>query len=313
MLLALGVVVVIAAFLTFGRQAAFMPAPERPAEKAETNVPPPVETAEVLEEEPPVRPEDEGPTTTEPKFESPGTAWHKLPKIAADKAMRKKNGKPPTAFPTEPPSPPSNRYDMPAFPWPPPRASALHDIPLAWLVDQVATARLRDLDSRLTAALDRVGYGQRSYLWVPGGYALSTRVERIAPDGTPQAGAERWAIDEGAAPIFSLVDYLRALFLARPGRFRVLVFTVTPVSFAATGPPVTASEATAWVTSGVARLPAPLGEVELASAPFACTALVYEFERAADTDPARVVVPGRLDARQHLERAGLWKELAHGS
>lgn len=215
----------------------------------------------------------------------------------------------PTAYPSAP-APPATRDEMPAFPWPPPKASALRDLPLVWLVDDPATSRLGDLDARLTAALDRVGYGQRSYFRVPGGFALSTRVERIAPDGTPEAGAERWALDESAARIFSLIDYLKALLLARPGRFRVLVFTVTPQSFATSGAEVSADEAAAWVTGGANRLPAALGAVELASAPFACTVLIYEFERSAESDPARVVVPGRLDGREHLVRAGLWGELA---
>lgn len=199
--------------------------------------------------------------------------------------------------------------ELPAFPWPPPKASGTRDLPLAWLVDASATATLADLDARLTSALDRLGYGERSYFGVPGGYALVTRLERIEDDGTPRAGPERWALDDARSTSFSLRDYLRALLLARPGHFRVFVFAVTPRAFAATGAAVGASEALAWIGAGFVRLPDAVGAIPLASAPFHCTVLIYEFERAAEADPAKVVVPGHVEARQHLVRAGLWGAL----
>lgn len=198
---------------------------------------------------------------------------------------------------------------MPSFPWPPPEASGTYSIALDWLVDDPISARLRDLDGKLVAALDHVGYGQRSYWRVPGGYALTTRLERIQPNGATWTGEDRWVLQDRPAAIFSLVDYLRALFVARPGQFRVLVFVVTPQAFAAVGPEVTAETAVAWVGGGFTRLPESIGAIPLSSAPFACTALIYEFERAAESDPGRVVVPGRIEVRRHLELSGVWGEI----
>jgi hypothetical protein len=229
--------------------------------------------------------------------------WRDSPKDS--KSTRSKPSGP-TAAPT---APVADALELPSFPWPPPRASALRGIPLGWLIDDSATARLRTLDERLGLALDHLGYAQRAYFRAPGGYALVTRIERIEPDGRPRAGAERWALDESAAGIFSITDYLRALFLARPGYFRVLVFTVTPQPFSTSGPPVTSAEAIVWLQTGFNRLPEEIAEIAVASAPFACTALIYEFERAAESDPAHVLLPGRIEARAHLEQSGLLREL----
>lgn len=196
------------------------------------------------------------------------------------------------------------------FPWPPPQPSGLQVLSTSLLATALKVAdasklaasgkTLRDLNRALTDALDQVDYTDRSYFTVPGGYALVTRLESIEPDGTPKAGSERWALESPGAASFSLSDYLARLFSAKPGLYRVIVFVITQQPFKATGKPPTAEEAKIWLSSGYNVLPP-----QVAGLPYtdevACTALIYEFEKAPAGN-AQIKRPGRIPAQQHLQR-----------
>ena len=197
---------------------------------------------------------------------------------------------------------------IPQFPWPPPRASASAVIPAAFVKPgAVDTATLGDVAAEISAALDTGGYFERSYFGAPGGFAMVTRLERINPDGTPTAEAERWTV--GALPLtsFSLAAYLRALFTAPSGHYRIIVFVVSSQPFAQSETEVERSEALAWLSEGLNRLPD-----NIALAPFTpqhtVTALIYEFEQPGNQE-AMLMLPANLMGRVHLERAQLWDAL----
>src|SRR5688572_955441 len=78
----------------------------------------------------------------------------------------------------KPGSPSSVSGNMPAFPWPPPRYSAFAPIVREWIADGPLPT-LGSVATRLEAAFDRTGYGERTYYWVPGGFALVSRIEQI--------------------------------------------------------------------------------------------------------------------------------------
>jgi hypothetical protein len=157
----------------------------------------------------------------------------------------------------------------------------------------------------LVTALEARGYLERGFFRVPEGFALATRLERIGVDGSPAPEDERW--QKGNAPgEFSLATILQRLAGAPPGRFRVLVFVVTPAPFGASGTPVSGEVAEAWVSSGFNQLPREFRDVAV-TAETACTVLVYEFERLPVEDVARQVQ--RLDVRTHLLRSGLAQRL----
>jgi hypothetical protein len=134
-----------------------------------------------------------------------------------------------------------------------------------------------------------------------------TRLERINPDGTPTAEAERWTV--GALPLtsFSLADYLRALFTAPSGRYRIIVFVVSSQPFAQSETQVQQDEALAWLSEGLNLLPD-----NMALAPFTpqhtVTALIYEFEQPGNQE-AMLMLPANLIGRVHLQRAQLWDAL----
>lgn len=230
---------------------------------------------------------------------------------------REKESRPPretAAAPSPPPPPPSPVAAEPApaaipeFPWPPPRASATVVLPAAFLRSAGAVLHFGDVDHTLTSALDSCGYFDRSYYAVPDGFAIVTRLEQMQADGASKAPPERWALEFKPLERFSLESYLRALFTANPGFYRIIVFVVTSQSFSQSPTGVTRDEALKWLQGGLDRLPAELAGRELTDR-YACTALIYQFEQPASGEGAKLDVPSDLPGRIHLERAKLWEAL----
>ncbi len=195
---------------------------------------------------------------------------------------------------------------LPAFPWPPPRYSAFSKIAREWVAPGTEPV-LGAVASRLERAFTIAGYGESSYYRIPGGFALASRIEHIRADATPFAAPERWAVDTPRVRE-GFIDYIRALFNAPPGFYRVIVFVVTDQDFAAAEQAPTSAEARAWVTGGGLRLPE-----RIATQPYGphhyTSALIYEFERRRDEPQASVLTPSPTQGQGHLELAGLWQAL----
>lgn len=196
---------------------------------------------------------------------------------------------------------------LPAFPWPPPRYSAFANIVVEWVAPGTEPV-LGEVARQLERAFNIAGYGESSYYRIPGGFALASRIEHIRADASPFDAPERWAVDTPKVRE-GFIDYIRALFNAPPGFYRVIVFVVTDQDFAAAEQAPSSAEARAWVTGGGLRLPE-----RIAAQPYGprhyTTALIYEFERRRDEPQASVLMPSPTQGRDHLERAGLWQALA---
>ncbi len=189
------------------------------------------------------------------------------------------------------------------FPFPPPRASTFYVIPRNLLVGDRSQPLLKDVQSALKEAFDDCEYPEISYHAVPDGFAMATHIERMRPDGAPwQPAADRWSLDVEPMEDFSLSAYLNALFHARPGQYRVIVFVVTPHPFSQTDVEVTRDEAGAWVSGGMNTLPEEIGNLKYTDA-YECTALVYQFRWVGNGKP-EFVKPTSIGAKTHLEKAG---------
>lgn len=224
--------------------------------------------------------------------------------------------KPPTDKPAYAPSADTSKdgpapdvitAEIPRFPFPPPKPSAKMVLP-AKLVHKAGTREsLLDVGQRLDSALDIAGYVERSYFAVPQGFAIATRLEQFDADGTPLPPPNRWSAAVAQPRVFSISSYMKALFSAHPGHFRVVVLVVTSKSFSTNDKvEVSRDQALSWVSTGGVKLPKVYGQFAYTD-DYACTALVYEFEKLPDDDPV-LKDPG-LDARTHLEKAKLMKGL----
>jgi len=222
-------------------------------------------------------------------------------------AQRAKWAAPPP--PPPPPKGPSDDEEVPQFPWPPPRASAMALVPRSFLTAPSGPpGLLADVSARVLSALDQCGYSEHSFYAVPDGFALVTQLEQINRDGTPKQAPARWAADVPPLRSFSLSDYLKALFTANPGHYRILVFVVTSHPFSQAEASVGREEAERWLASGLNQLPDAIGKLPFSEA-VACTALVYEFEQPEAGKEPVILIPSDLTGTDHLAKSRLWDAL----
>ncbi len=199
--------------------------------------------------------------------------------------------------------------EIPKFPWPPPRASARAEIPSKILRNLNAPTYLRDVSEKLKEVLDETGYGERSWYSVPEGFALVTQLEQFNPDGTPIDGPDRWAEKIRPTQILNFNDYIKALFTAKPGRYRVIAFVITDQPVTPSDKSLTRDEAKVMVSAGAGGLPPAIGDREFSNN-HNCTALVYEFEQTAENYPVIFKLPSQLTGRTHLEKSKILTALA---
>lgn len=171
------------------------------------------------------------------------------------------------------------------------------------------TTYLSDVKEELNTALEQQGYYEKSYYAVPEGFAMATRLEQFLADGASEEPPGRWATEKGAlGGSFSLREYMRALFTADPGYYRVIVFIVTPRPLVQKDAEVSQDEATKWVKAGANKLPESIGSREYTQE-HSTTALVYEFVQPERGKEATFRKESPLTAMDHLAKARIWEGL----
>jgi hypothetical protein len=195
----------------------------------------------------------------------------------------------------------------PEFPWPLPAPSAFSIVPEELLPAPVPGTTLRQVANHLSTALQSQGYVAMSWFRIPHGFALVTQLEQIKADGTPVPPPGRWGDRLRAERIHNLKDYLRGLFVAPAGRFRLLVFLVTSATVPL-GEPVQREEARAWLSAGSLALDPATG-AQTYTPEHKVFVLIYEFEKPSSTAQADLVTPSLLSALEHLRAAGLFEAL----
>jgi hypothetical protein len=197
---------------------------------------------------------------------------------------------------------------LPDFPWPPPAPST--QIVLSNSLFQASgkpTPSLSSVGAQLVGALEQARYFEYSYYRVPNGFALVARLERIDPDGTPLPEEFRFLLPGSQEP-FSLAVYIKQLFFAPEGFYRQIVIVVTDRPFTATGETLDAPAAARLLGGGANRLSKDFETMRFTEA-HRVSALIYEFRKGARQGDVSTLTPGRLGARTHLERAGIYQGL----
>jgi len=218
---------------------------------------------------------------------------------------RKSSPLPATVAPlAEGPGPGTDYKDV-SFPFPPPKASASQILPERFFEEAI---QLGDVDQILSDAIGFCGYHEKSYYYVPDGFALVTKLEQINIDATPKMPPDRWSPNLLPLERFSLSDYLRALFMGKKGHFRVFVFIVTPYPFSQRPEAPTKAIAQNWLVSGFNILPKPLAELPFNS-DYSVTTLIYQFE-LVENGESRFVEQSRHSCQTHLERSNIFQHLA---
>jgi len=186
------------------------------------------------------------------------------------------------------------------FPWPPPTPSSRYTLPAQILS---AHKTVGEVAGAITAALEGRGYSERSFYRAGnGGVVLVTRLEAIAGDGTALPPPGRW--DRVVAAPGGMATWIRGLFFAQPGLYRVIVFVIGGEAFSTGKQDVTPGMANAWLSGSVDKLPPELAARGF-SADDSVWSLVYEFESRDAAKEVSTLSPGRLPARTHLDRSGV--------
>lgn len=149
-----------------------------------------------------------------------------------------------------------------------------------------------------------VGHDEVGYYYVPGGFALTTRLERMDDDGAPVL-TDRWILSVARPDVsWSLIGYIQALTTATVGHFRVLTFVVTDQPFSPSDEPADTATIREWAVLGENVLPREVREQPFGDG-VEVTALVYEMSKTRGARDVVVHVPGHLLAAQHLRKLGV--------
>lgn len=197
---------------------------------------------------------------------------------------------------------------MPAFPWPPPAASAETTVPDNWLPPR-GGADLADVAATLEKALRAAKYRKWSFSSVPDGFALVSQIEQIKADGTPSPEPARWSTDLPWVANMNLLEFVRALVNAESGYYRVIVFIVTSRPWPRTNAKPTGEEANQWLARGFTWLPPPIGELPYGP-DHRTTVLVYEFQKTSKDTNATLLEPSPVSADEHMTKAGISESLS---
>lgn len=194
-----------------------------------------------------------------------------------------------------------DNFQRAAFPFPPPQCYQSASLSPASFG---GCATLGDLGQKISRAFDQKGYPYR-FMSVPDGFAVVTQLEQYQADGSIYwDGQSRWQELPPAENFAFSMRYFKSLILPRKAHLRVFVVLVTRQNYSSQQGRISKDAAKAWVSQGVNRLPK-----SLAAQPFnddySVDVLVYEFEVPETNHQPQQHCPCHLDARRHLEKAGL--------
>ena len=194
---------------------------------------------------------------------------------------------------------------LPSYPWPPEDPSSLARLDAIHDFSNGGRASLYDVAETLRDALLRAGYPELGYYQAPGGFAIVTRLEGIDTEGRPLGPDRRYRLPDDAVD-FSFTDYIRGLFFAPDGYYRLIVFVVTDQAYTTRDQPLDENVALARLRRGAVALP-PAYHDKPFTAQHRVDALIYEFHTAAHQ--VETLRPGRLLPTTHIERTGLLSRL----
>jgi len=194
---------------------------------------------------------------------------------------------------------------IPEFPIPYPKPSAIDILPISVLK---RSKSLGDVLVALNKALDNCGYYRKSYFSVPNGFAVVTQLEQINENGTTKPESERWIYHYSRTRIFSVSDYIRALFKAKPGYYRCIAFLVSNEIIYSDSRAPSRDSVYNWLHRGANKLPRGLKKINI-DQEYDITALIYEFRRLGNSSQAQLQIPSAFQGRTHLEKSCLLEYL----
>jgi hypothetical protein len=158
--------------------------------------------------------------------------------------------------------------------------------------------------------LQSCGYRELRFHEIPTGFAVVTPVEQIDDNGKPLPLPHRWSSKVKFVADFSFLSYLTALFYAREGYFRTVVFLVSSDQQMTNSlRTIGKEEAIEWAVRGGWKLPEAIGKKPF-TAQHAVSALIYEFRVSENRLLPILSLPSKLDGKTHLVNSNIWVSLS---
>jgi hypothetical protein len=211
---------------------------------------------------------------------------------------------------TKPPK--TNKELYPSFPTFPPKASASKVLPRNLFIQSTSKSNLDfAIRARLVPALDNAGYEYKFFLYRDSGIALVTELEKINLDGTSDS-QQRYSTKTNRITTFNIFNYLRSLFVASPGYYRVIVFIFSPYPIVQSQLQINKFQFDSIYTAGSDRPYLKVLPYEF-SKDYECTAFIYEFIKPNKEDPPYQENPSPITCQLHLEKSGILSNLSNQS
>jgi hypothetical protein len=192
---------------------------------------------------------------------------------------------------------------IPSFPSPPPEPTLRYVIPRQLVI--APGDSLGSVFDRIVETLRHGGFDMWSvYSAGSGGFAVVCRLEHIGEDG--KRVDPPFSTEPPPRHGFNPLHFLKDLFLAQHGRYRVIVLLFQPQVLHLYRPRPAEEEMTALLESGANDL--PLAWRRQPAGALRSEALIYEFYQPGGQEHAEAVTTEKshLTAVQHLAGAGLW-------
>ena len=194
---------------------------------------------------------------------------------------------------------------IPPFPLPYPKPSTTHLFPKKVFEGCESVSQII---GKLIVALSKSGYGTYSYYYIPNGIAIVTQLEHINKDGSSKRDSERWITGDYRRSIFSLSDYIKALFFAAPGYYRSIIFVVSDEILRPGTDPPTRESMNKLLSEGALKIPKEILEKKI-NDEYDLIALIYEFKKLENSSEADIVIPSLNQGKTHMVKANIWKNL----
>jgi hypothetical protein len=179
------------------------------------------------------------------------------------------------------------------------------------IIPALQNLTLQQSSDRITEAMNDSGYEQRSYFWLDKehgpGFAVVTHIEQIDPDGVPVSKG-RWSFDLPSYESFSIARFLKAMFKADPGNYRLIALVLSRTPFEEKKGAITQDQV-AELNRGPKFLAQTKDSSTVVTRDYHCIAYIYEFERKTRNDDPIFKDTSKVSASAHLASTPLWKNL----
>ena len=196
----------------------------------------------------------------------------------------------------------------PSFPWPPPRWTTRTKLPDGLVASENKQEKISVVLARLQQALQNAQISEWSLFPVDGddhGFAIVCAMEAFDEYGNSLPYPQRYSPEPILPQKWGIWYYLRALFTAPPGRYRVIVLAITSQADLPPTQVATSQELVSFVKTGATNLPRDVVE-RLTNPGTRCEAIIYEFRKRGVKDDPIFVPHETVDPAHQLAGAKLW-------